>query len=69
MNQDDRSTKRLAYEAAKAHQRAYYEKYYPVKVLGGRPAEVVTPEVLIEIDRLKAASEGARLAWEAAKGR
>ena len=38
---DDQLTKRRAFEFAKAHQRAYYESYYPVRVLGGRPAEVV----------------------------
>ena len=64
---DDQLEKRRAFEAAKAHQRAYYERYYPVRVLGGRPAEVVTPEVLVEIDRLKTVSEAARVAWETAR--
>lgn len=64
---EDRLEKRKAYEAAKTHQRAYQERYYPVKVLGGRAAEAVTPEVLVEIDRLKAASEAARVAWEDAR--
>ncbi|MCK9495357.1 MAG: hypothetical protein M0R75_07660 [Dehalococcoidia bacterium] len=63
----DRDEKRRAYEAAKARQRAYYERYYPLRVLGGRSPEPVTPEVLIEIDRLTAASEAARLAYEVSK--
>ena len=64
---DDRIEKRRAYETAKAHQRGYYERYYPVQVLGGRPAEAVTAEVLVEIERLKAATESARVAWEASR--
>lgn len=63
----ERDAKRRAYEAAKTYQRSYYEKYYPVRTMGGRPAEAVTPEVLIEIERLKAATEEARAAWEAAR--
>lgn len=63
----ERDEKRRAYEAAKAHQRAYYERFYPVRALGGRQAEEVTPEALQEIERLTAASEAARIAWEAAK--
>lgn len=61
---EDRHQKRRAYVAAQTYQRAYYERYYPVPVSGGRPAEVVTPEVLLEIERLKAVTEAARVAWE-----
>lgn len=64
---DEQHEKRRAFESAKAHQRAYYERYYPVRTMGGRPAEAVTPEVLEEIERLKAASESARVAWEASR--
>ncbi len=64
---DDRVEKRRAYETAKAQQRGYYERYYPVQVLGGRPAEPVTAEALAEIERLKAATESARVAWEASR--
>lgn len=64
---DDRIATRRAYETAKAHERGYYERYYPVRVLGGRPAEPVTAEVLTEIERLKAATEAARIAWEASR--
>lgn len=63
----DRDDKRRAYEAAKAHQRGYFERFYPVKTLGGRAAESVTPEALAEIGRLEAASEAARVAWEASR--
>ena len=48
----DRREKRKAYEAATTHHRAYYERYYSVKLLGSRPPDPVTPEVLLEIDRL-----------------
>ncbi len=58
---------RRAYEAARAHQRAHYEKYHPPRALGARPAEVVTPEALLEMERLDAASNEARIAWETAK--
>ncbi|MEX1022348.1 MAG: hypothetical protein WD058_04280 [Dehalococcoidia bacterium] len=64
---DDRREKRKAYEAASTHHRAFYERYYPVPVLGGRPAEAVTPEALMEIDRLKTARDAAEAAWQAAR--
>lgn len=64
---DEQHEKRRAFESAKAHQRAYYERYYPVRTMGGRPPEAVTPEVLAEIERLKANSEEARVAWESAR--
>jgi hypothetical protein len=67
MMTDDRIAKRRAYETAKAHQRGYYERYYPVRVLGGRAAEPVTAEVLVEIERLKTATETARVEWEASR--
>ncbi|MCK9486849.1 MAG: hypothetical protein M0R73_09160 [Dehalococcoidia bacterium] len=63
---EDRREKRLAYEAARAHHRGYYERHFPAKVLGARPAEPVTPEVLAEIERLKAAEEAAHKAWQEA---
>ena len=63
---EDRREKRRAYEAASAHHRAYYEKYFPVKVLGGKPAEPVTAEVLAEIERLKAVQDAAHEAWQEA---
>lgn len=62
---EERHQKRQAYVAAQTHQRAFYERYYPVRVLGGRTAEAVTPEVLLELERLKAVTEAARVAWEA----
>lgn len=58
---------RRAYEAARAHQRAYNEKFAPPRALGARPAELVTPEALIEMERLDAVSNEARIAWETAK--
>lgn len=64
---DERHEKRKAYETAGASYRAYYERHYPVRVLGSRPAEPVTPEVLVEIERLKAVRETAQADWEAAK--
>jgi len=62
---EDRREKRKAYEAATTHHRAYHERYYPVKVLGSRPPDPVTPEVLLEIKRLKAVRDAAQAAWEA----
>ncbi|PKN82421.1 MAG: hypothetical protein CVU47_03095 [Chloroflexi bacterium HGW-Chloroflexi-9] len=67
MTEEDRLAKRRAYEAARTHERAYSERYYPLHVLGARAAEVVTPEVMAEFERLKAATEAARLAWEASR--
>ena len=61
----ERREKRLAYEVAKAMHRSYYERYYPVQSSGSRAPEPVTPEALVELDRLAAASEAARLTWEA----
>jgi hypothetical protein len=65
--EDDRREKRRAYEAAATHLRAYRERYYPLRVLGGRPAETVTPEVTTEIERLASVAEAARVAWEATR--
>jgi hypothetical protein len=62
---EDRREKRKAYEVASTYYRAYYELYYPAGVLGGRPAEPVTPDVLLEIERLKKNREAAQAAWEA----
>ncbi len=62
----ERREKRLAYEVAKTLHRSYYERYYPVRSSGSRAAEPVTPEALVEIDRLAAVVEAARLEWEAA---
>lgn len=59
-----RHEKRKAYVAAKTHERAYYERYHPATAMGSRAAEVVTPEVLLELARLKAVTEAARVAWE-----
>ncbi len=64
---EDRLEQRKAYVAAKTRERAYYERYHPLPVLGARVAEVVTPEVLQEFERLKAISEAARVAWEATR--
>ncbi|RLT37970.1 MAG: hypothetical protein DWI58_16295 [Chloroflexi bacterium] len=58
--------KRSAYEIAKTMHRAFYELYYPVLSSGSRPAIPITDEALIEIARLAAVSEVARLEWEAA---
>lgn len=66
MSLEDRRVKRRAYEAAIAHHRGYRERYFPAEVLGARPAEPVTPEVLEEIDRLKAAEDAAYEEWQAA---
>ncbi|MDA0301887.1 MAG: hypothetical protein O2822_05115 [Chloroflexi bacterium] len=64
---DDRLTKRRAYEAAQTFHRAYRERFYPQVTLGGRPAEPVTEEVLVELARLEQASDAARREWEAAR--
>jgi hypothetical protein len=61
----DRREKRRAYEEAKTRLRAFRERYYPGHALGARTAETVTPEVLQELSRLEAASETARVSWEA----
>ena len=61
----DRREKRHAYEMAKTATRAFRERYYPLHVLGARAADPVTPEVLVELSRLEAASETARTEWEA----
>lgn len=61
---EDRQELRRAFVAAQTHERAYRERYHPDRVLGARAAEVVTPEVLLELDRLKAVTEAARVAWE-----
>ncbi len=65
----DPNEKRKAYEAAKTHQRAYYERFHPVKVLGGRLAEAETPETTAELTRLGAATEAARIAWNESRHR
>ena len=62
---DDRREKRRALQTATTNHRAYYQRYYPLSVLGGRPAEPVTPEVLLEIERLEAVRDAAQAAWEA----
>jgi hypothetical protein len=62
---EDSYQKRKAYVAASTYHRAYYERYYPVRVLGGRPAEPVTREALVEIDRLRAVRDAAEAAWKA----
>lgn len=61
---DERNERRKAYVAAKTHLRAYRERYYPGSALGARAAEIVTPDVMQELDRLTAVSEAARVAWE-----
>lgn len=60
---DERQEKRRAYEAASTYYRACYERYYPVRALGGRRPEAMTPEAMLELERLKAAREAARVAW------
>ncbi len=62
----ERREKRLAYEVAKTLHRSFYERYYPVRSPGTPPAETVTPEAIAELERLAAATEAARLAWESA---
>ncbi len=64
MSGDERRELRRAYEVAKTLERAYSETYYPVKALGSRAPEAVTPEVLRELERLKVATEAARTAWQ-----
>ncbi len=64
---DERLTKRRAYEAAQTQHRAYRERYYPRLTLGGRAPEQVTDEVVAELARLEQASDAARLAWESAR--
>ncbi len=63
---EERHEKRRAYEAAGAHYRAAYERYFPVRALGGPVAQPLTPEAEIELERLKTARESARIAWEQA---
>lgn len=61
---EDRLARRRAYIAAKTRERAFHERYYPLPVMGGRAAEAVTPEVVLELERLKAVTEAARIAFE-----
>ena len=61
---DQRDDRRRAYEVAKTHERAYRERFYPVQASGSRDPEAITPEVLVEFERLKAATEAARVAWQ-----
>lgn len=61
----DRRTKRSAYEVAKTLHRAYHELYYPVQSSGSKAALPLTEEAVAELARLAAASEAARVAWEA----
>lgn len=62
---DETHEKRRAFEAAGAHYRAFYERYYPVPTLGGPVAKPVTADALAEIERLKAAWDAAGAAWKA----
>jgi len=41
---DETHQKRRAFEAAGPHYRAFYERHYPVPMLGGRVAEPITPD-------------------------
>jgi hypothetical protein len=61
---DERYEKRRAYEAAGAHYRACYEQYHPVRALGGRAAQPMTPDAEVELERLKTAWDAARITWE-----
>ena len=60
----ERREKRRAYEVAKTMHRAVHELYYPVQSSGSLPAIPLTEEASIELARLAAASEAARLSWE-----
>ena len=60
---EQENDRRRAYEVAKTHERAFRERFYPLQVLGGREAEAITPEVLLELARLESATEAAWLAW------
>lgn len=60
-----RHDQRRAYEVAKTLHRAFHELYYPVQSSGSRPALPLTEEATLELARLAAAAETARLAWEA----
>lgn len=66
---DEWNQRRRAYEVAKTIERANYERYYAVEASGSRRPEVVTAEALLEFERLKAATEAARVAWEAVRHR
>ncbi len=61
-----RTEARKAYEIAKTLDRAFRELYYPVQSSGSRPPLPLTEEATVEMARLAAKSEEARLAWEAA---
>ena len=61
---NDEHERRRAFEVAKTLERAYRERFYPVEALGSRQPEPVTPEVLVEFERLKGVTEAARVAWE-----
>ncbi len=41
-----------------------YERYFPVEVLGSRPALPMTSEVHLELTRLAAERDAARAAYE-----
>lgn len=56
---EDKIVKRRAYEAAAARLRSYHERYFPLGVLGGRPALPMTPEAHLELTRLGAQRDAA----------
>lgn len=62
---EDRIAKRRAYEAAAARLRSYHERYFPLGVLGGRPALPMTPEAHLELTRLGAERDAAFAVFQA----
>ena len=61
----ERRERRVAYEVAKTMHRAFYDLYFPVLVSGSKRALPMTEEATVELARLAAEMEAARLAWQA----
>ncbi len=61
---EDRILKRRAYEAAAARLRSFHERYFPLDVLGGKPALPMTPEAHLELTRLGAERDAAHTLFQ-----
>ncbi len=64
---DDQLAKLRAYQSAAARYRAESERYFPLEVLGARPALPMTPEAHAELGRLAAVRDAAQAAYDAGR--
>lgn len=64
---EDRYEKQREYERAKARHRALRDRYTPSDVLGAKPAEAMSDEIRLEIERLDAVQASAEVAWRASR--